>query len=51
MEIHIRQKYHKKWNNKQMGLEPDITGISRLKKDESSIIGNANTVLKCSVSW
>ena len=41
----IRLRYHKTWNNEQMGLEPDITGVSRLEIDESSIIGNANNVL------
>ena len=41
----IRLRYHKKWNNEQMGLEPDITGVSRLEIEESPIIGNANNVL------
>ena len=41
----IRQKYHKRWNNDQMELEPNITGVSKLEIEESSIIGNANSVL------
>ena len=45
LKYFIRINFHKKWESEQMNIEPDISGISRLEIDQSSIIGNASTIL------
>lgn len=41
----IKECYHNKWKEHQLGIEPTDEGVPKVEIDESEVIGNSQKIL------